>query len=374
MNKTDRAWAEVNLDAVRHNMAEIRKTVGNNVKIMAMVKSDAYGHGIEKIAKTVVECGADYLGVACPWEAMELISKNISAKILIVGYSAKEKVSELIENDVEMTVFDTSDAEFINNEAEKLSKKAKIHIKLDTGMSRIGIPAYSEDVIDVIKKIADLQNIEICGIFTHLATADEENAEGAKKQFELFLKVTDLLEKEGIQIPIKHAANSAATLLYKDMHLDMVRPGICIYGAYPSEYVKNNTKASLREAMALKSRIIRIETLKKGTPVSYGGTYITQKEEKTATISIGYGDGYTRSMSNCAPVFSNGKYGKIIGRVCMDQCMANIDGIDAQKEDEVVLFGENIISVEEIAKLCRTISYEVYCGISKRIPRIYTGD
>ncbi len=374
MNKTDRAWAEVNLDAIRHNMSEIRKTVGNNVKIMAMVKSDAYGHGIEKIAKTVVECGADYLGVACPWEAMELISKNISAKILIVGYSAKEKVSELIVNGVEMTVFDICDAEFINKEAEKLCKKAKIHIKLDTGMSRIGIPAYREDVIDIIKKIAALSNIEIQGIFTHLATADEENSKGTQEQFELFLKIVELLKKEGIQIPIKHIANSAATLLYKNMHLDMVRPGICIYGAYPSEYVKNNTKVNLREAMTLKSKIIRIETLKKGISVSYGGTYITEKEEKTATISIGYGDGYTRSMSNCAPVFLNGKYGKIVGRVCMDQCMANIDGITANKEDEIILMGENIISVDEIAKLSSTISYEVYCGISKRVPRIYTGD
>lgn len=366
MSLKGRAWAEVNLGAVKNNILSIKEST--KAKLMLMVKADGYGHGAVEIAKIGKECGASYLGVACVDELCSLREAGVDLPILIVGATSLEDLPTAIKYDGDLTVFSEKGAKEINDIAGALNKKARVHIKIDTGMSRLG---FFTDEIKEAESIARLKNIEIIGAFTHLTSADDIVKEPTMLQFERFMEFTNTLRKDGVEIPSLHVCNSAATLLYPEMHLDMVRPGLSVYGSYPSEFVENNSKISLERAMTVKAKIMRIHEIKAGTTVSYGMTFTAPKTMKIGTVSIGYGDGYSRSLSNKGIAVVNGQAVKIIGRVCMDLCIVDLSDVTAHEGDEITMMGKDF-TAEEIAKIGDTISYEIYCLIGKRLPRIYT--
>ncbi len=365
--------ANVDLDAVRHNILEMRKHIRPQTKLLAVIKADGYGHGAVAVAKALNDL-SDYYAVARLGEAAELRRYGITKPILILGYSAPEEYQKLIEQDITITVFRLEDARSISETAGKLGKTAKIHIKIDTGMSRIGYMC-DLDAVEEIKQIAKLPNLNMEGIFTHFAKADEANKDAFHGQLLRFRSMLDALEREGITFAIRHAANSAAIMEEGDLGLDMVRSGISTYGLYPSDEV-DPSSADLIPAMSLTSKISHIKTLAKGIGIGYGWTYTTEKETVVATIPVGYADGYKRALSNRGRVLIRGQYAKILGRVCMDQIMVDVTEIpDAAVGDTVTLFGhdgEASIPVEEIANMSESFNYEFVCGIASRVPRIYT--
>ena len=365
--------ANVDLDAIRHNILEMRKHIRPQTKLLAVIKADGYGHGAVAVAKALNDL-SDYYAVARLGEAAELRRYGITKPILILGYSAPEEYQELIEQDITITVFRLEDARSISEIAGKLGKTAKIHIKIDTGMSRIGYMC-DLDAAEEIKQIAKLPNLNMEGIFTHFAKADEANKDAFHGQLLRFRSMLDALEREGITFAIRHAANSAAIMEEGDLGLDMVRSGISTYGLYPSDEV-DPSSADLIPAMSLTSKISHIKTLAKGIGIGYGWTYTTEKETVVATIPVGYADGYKRALSNRGRVLIRGQYAKILGRVCMDQIMVDVTDIpDAAVGDTVTLFGhdgEVSIPVEEIANMSESFNYEFVCGIASRVPRIYT--
>ncbi|MDF2819719.1 MAG: Alanine racemase [Clostridiales bacterium] len=373
MNSYYRVFAEINLSAIANNVAQIRKNIASNVEVMAIIKADGYGHGAVPIAKTLVENGADRLGVAVIEEGIVLRKSGIEVPILILGYTSEHQYGYLVQYEITQTVFKYSMAEAISKIAMSLNKNAKIHIKVDTGMARIGFAPTQENA-DIIKKITELPNIEVEGIFSHFARADEGNTIYPSEQLDRFQEFILLLESMGINIPIKHISNSAAIIDYKDAQYDLVRPGLVIYGLYPSEEV-NKKAINLEPALELKSHVIYLKEVPENTSIGYGGTFITSKTTKIATIPVGYGDGYPRALSSKGRVLIGGKFAPIIGRICMDQFMVDVTDFDELIEGaEVVLIGkqgENSISVEELAKLSNTINYEIICGLGKRIPRVY---
>lgn len=370
MNK--RAWAEVNLDAIASNMKEIRKITTATAKIMAVVKADAYGHGFLETAKTLLENGADCLAVAVLQEAKQLRSRGIDVPILILGATSTEAVEDILDFDVIPTVFSYEFAKELSYIAEKKDKIAKIHIKLDTGMSRVGFIAQNIDSsVDEILKISKLPYIEIDGIFSHFSTADESNRTFTEIQFKRFTAVCTTLENSGLTIPTKHVCNSAATIMYPEMHLDMVRPGIILYGLYPSNEV-DKTKIKLIPAMTLKAQLSMVKTVEANSEVSYGKTYITDKITKIATVPIGYADGYPRNLSGRAKMVAQGELADVIGRICMDQCMIDVTNVNTiNAGDEVTIFGAHTITADNLASWANTIHYEIVSVIGKRIPRIY---
>ncbi|MDY3928148.1 MAG: alanine racemase [Clostridia bacterium] len=371
-----RTWAEINLDALTENIKEIRRITNKDSMIMAVVKADAYGHGAVECAKTLLDNGADRLAVACLDEAIQLRHSGISAPILILGASFDEEIPELIEYDITPTVFSIDFAEKLSCEAKKQGKNALIHIKLDTGMTRIGYVAgvCDEDITDEIIAISKLDNIIVEGIFSHLSTSDEKDPSYTLLQFERFMKVCGIIEKKGLKIPVKHIANSAAIMMYPQMHLEMVRAGIILYGFYPSDDV-DKTKLKLKKVMTLKSRITRIEEISDNRGVSYGKTYITKGKTKVATVAIGYADGYTRMLSGKAKVEVRGQIVDVIGRICMDQCMIDVTNVNnINVGDEVIIFGADTVTADSLAMWLGTINYEIICMISKRIPRVYITD
>ncbi len=372
MNK--RTWAEVDLDAIAHNMKEIRRITDPHAKVMAVVKADAYGHGFLEITKTLLENGADCLAVALLEEAKQIRRRHIEVPILILGGTDPDAVDDLIDFDIMATVFSYDFAKTLSYAAEKKNKTAKIHIKIDTGMSRVGLVAGEEnsEVVREIQRIADLPNLEIDGIFSHFATSDEEDSSYTNLQFERFMDIISLLEEKGIHIPTKHICNSAAIMMYPNMHLDMVRPGVILYGLYPSDEV-DTSRLDLRPAMTLKARISMVKEIEKGRGVSYGKEYITDKTTKIATVPIGYADGYLRKLAGKAKMIVCGTCVPVIGRICMDQCMIDVTNVhNINTGDEVIIFGADKITIDDVAKWLETINYEVACVIGKRIPRIYT--
>lgn len=372
MNK--RTWAEVDLDAIAHNMKEIRRITDPHAKVMAVVKADAYGHGFLEITKTLLENGADCLAVALLEEAKQIRRRHIEVPILILGGTDPDAVDDLIDFDIMATVFSYDFAKTLSYAAEKKNKTAKIHIKIDTGMSRVGLVAGEEnsEVVREIQRIADLPNLEIDGIFSHFATSDEEDSSYTNLQFERFMDIISLLEEKGIHIPTKHICNSAAIMMYPNMHLDMVRPGVILYGLYPSDEV-DTSRLDLRPAMTLKARISMVKEIEKGRGVSYGKEYITDKTTKIATVPIGYADGYLRKLAGKAKMIVSGTCVPVIGRICMDQCMIDVTNVhNINTGDEVIIFGADKITIDDVAKWLETINYEVACVIGKRIPRIYT--
>lgn len=375
--KLNRAWAEISLDNIAHNIREIRRITGKSAEIMGVVKADAYGHGVMEVAKTLLENGASRFAVSMLDEAIQLRRAGIEVPILILGYTDPRRANEIIENDVTQSVFSHDLAQALSDEAVRQGKKVKIHIKIDTGMSRIGfLPGYN--AVKNVVEISRLPNIIIEGLFTHFATADEKNREYTYTQFERFMSICCELQRIGIHIPVKHCANSAAIIEYPEMHLDMVRPGIILYGMYPSDDV-NKAKIDLKPAMTLKANVIMVKEVEKNTSISYGRIFTTGRTSKIATIPIGYADGFNRMLSNKGKVLINGEFAPVVGRICMDQCMVDITDIGSNVEvgDEVVLIGaqgQNNITAEDVAQTIGMINYELVCIVGKRIPRAFVKD
>lgn len=372
MKEYDRTYAEVDLQAIRHNINEVRKHIKPETKIMAIVKADAYGHGVLEVSGALSDM-VDAYGVAMIEEALELRRAGVDKMILILGYTGEEWFSELVENRISQTVYTWDMAEQLNRVAVRLGKKALIHIKLDTGMSRIGFTP-SEDTIEIVKRIAGLPYIKIEGIFTHFARADEETIKAARPPFRKYMDFVRRLEEEGIFIPVKHVANSASIIQFPEANLDMVRSGISTYGIYPSKEVPKD-KLVLRPAMQWKAKVSYVKTIEKGTAVSYGGTFVADRDMRIATVPVGYADGMKRALSNKGRVLIHGKYARIVGRVCMDQFMIDVTDIpETATGDIVTIFGEDggkCISVEEISELSHSFPYEFVCSITGRVPRRY---
>lgn len=372
--KLNRAWAEINLDNIVHNVREIRRVTNKNAEIMGVVKADAYGHGVMEVAKTILENGVTRLAVSMLDEAIQLRRSGIEVPILILGYTDPARASEIIENDVTQSVFSHDLARALSDEAVKQGHKVKIHIKIDTGMTRIGfLPGYS--AVKNVVEISRLPNIIIEGLFTHFATADEKKREFTQTQFERFMSICYELQRIGIHIPVKHCANSAGIIEYPETHLDMVRPGIILYGMYPSSDV-DKAKIDLRPAMTLKANVIMVKEVENNTSISYGRIFTTDRPSKIATIPIGYADGYTRMLSNKGKVLIHGQVAPVVGRICMDQCMVDVTDLTCQVEvgDEVVLIGSQgneSITAEDVAESIGMINYELVSIIGKRIPRAY---
>ncbi len=372
-NTFKRAWVEINLDNIEHNINELKRLISRDVKLMAVVKADAYGHGFLETSKALLSGGADYLAVSFLDEAKQIRNHGIDAKLLILGYTAPKYADEIVDRCIIQTVYDYDVARAISVAAMKMNKKAKIHIKVDTGMSRIGF-MINEEAIDTIINIAKLPMIDIEGIYTHFASADEEDPSFTEHQFSSFLNFCNALEERGLKIPIKHVCNSAATIKYPHMHLNMVRTGIMLYGLNPAQNIDEN-KIYLKPAMEFKASIACIKTIPKGTPVSYGRIYVTEKDTKIATVSIGYADGFSRILTGKASMIAGDKLVPIVGRICMDFCMLDVTDVsDINISDEVIVFGKRgnlSIFVDNIAENIGTINYEVVSVIGKRVPRVY---
>lgn len=365
-------WAEINLDNLAHNMREVKRVVKEGIMITAVIKADGYGHGAVQIGKTLLENGADRFAVATLSEAIQLRKSYKDIPILILGYTPDDSAQLVVEYNIIQTIYTYEQAVAYSKKAQELDSEVKIHIKIDTGMSRLGMRA-DEETIKVIKEISRLPNIVIEGLFTHFAVADEFEKEFTYEQAEKFNFVCNSLEKEDVNIPIKHVSNSAAIIDLPEMNYNMVRAGIMLYGLYPSREV-DTKKVSLREVMSLKVKISYVKEIEKGTGVSYGLLYKADKKTKIATLPIGYADGYSRLLTGKAKALVKGKKVPVIGRICMDQCMIEVTGLDVNVGDEVILFGNdgnNNIAIDEIAESLNTINYEVVCMISKRVPRVY---
>ncbi|MGI6776483.1 MAG: alanine racemase [Acetivibrionales bacterium] len=375
--KLNRAWAEINLDNIAHNVREIRRITNKKAEIMGVVKADAYGHGVMEVAKTLLDNGVTSLAVSMLDEAIQLRKSGVQVPIFILNYTDPIRAEEIILNNVTQTVFSQDLAKALSDTAVKLGKKVKIHIKIDTGMTRVGfMPGYS--AVKNVVEISKLPGIIIEGLFTHFASADEEDRSYTDMQFERFMSICTELNRIGVYIPIRHVANSAAIIQYPEMHLNMVRPGIILYGMYPSEYVDKN-RISLKPAMELKANIILVKDVEKETSISYGRVFTTRRDSRIATIPIGYADGYSRVLTNRGEVLVNGEIAPIVGRICMDQCMVDITDINKEVNvgDEVVLIGtqgERTITAEDVAAQIGTVNYEITCLIGKRIPRVYIKD
>lgn len=367
-----RVFAEINLDTAKQNMKNIISLVGKDTSVMAVVKADGYGHGAVRLAKAYSSIGIKHFGVATVEEAVALRQNGIDGDILILSYVFPDSFEAVIRNNIISTVFDTETALQLNETASRLGKKARVHIKLDTGMGRIGfIP--SDESIEKIKEINNLDNIIIEGIYSHLASADEKDLTNAKKQIELFDGFCDKLIENGVNIPLRHIRNSAGIMNFTDYKTKLVRCGIIAYGLYPSDEV-DKSKLRLKPIMQLKSHISFVKTVEKGFKVSYGSTFVTDKKTVIATVPVGYGDGYPRALSNKGYVLVNGSKARIIGRICMDQFMIDVTDIPVKRGDEVILIGsdgKNDITVDDIAALSGGFNYEIICDINDRVPRVY---
>ena len=371
-----RVCANISLDAIRDNIERGRALLAPGTKMMGVVKADAYGHGAVPVAKAIEDL-VDAYGVAMPEEGVELRKAGLTKPIIILGYTAPEMAELAIRYDITMAVFQSEIATCYNETAKKLNKNAKVHIKLDTGMSRIGYLCREESLLD-IEKIAALSHVEIEGMFTHFSKADEADKTFAKNQFKKYMEFADALEARGIKLPCKHVCNSAGIIDIPEGDLDMVRFGVTMYGMYPTDEVTKD-RMPVTPAMEVKTHISYIKTLPAGVGIGYSGTYVTEKETRVATLSVGYGDGYPRGMSNIGRVLIHGKSAPILGRICMDQCMVDVTDIPEAKQGDVVTLmgrdGDDFISAEEIgATVGNSFHYEVVCDISKRVPRIYYRD
>ena len=364
-------WVEVNLGNISHNVRQIKKLVGEKVKIMAVVKADAYGHGACQVGKTVLEAGADSLGVATLSEAIELRKCGLTCPILVLGPTTPFQAEKFLKYDVTPTIFTRDVAEALSDWANKYKKRLKVQIKIDTGMWRLGV--HYDRALGFIKEVLALGHLEVQGIFSHLATAYRQDKTYSNKQFERFTRVIFALDREKIEIPLKHIASSAAILDLPEMYLDMVRPGIILYGLFPSKEVSHSL--DLRPAMSFKTKIVYLKELPADEGISYGQTYIAKRETTVAVLPVGYADGYPRILSNKATVLVNGQRLPVIGTICMDVTMIDVGLLkDVKVGDEVLLFGQQegtVLPVEEISDICQTINYETVSLVSRRVPRVY---
>jgi|LGVF01.1.fsa_nt_gb alanine racemase len=355
-------WLEINLDYLAHNMQEIKKLVKEEALITAVIKADGYGHGAGIIGKILLENGADRFAVATFTEALELRALYPDIPILVLGYTLEEDFIKAEEKHIILTVYTFEQAEYIvENQLD-----IKIHLKIDTGMGRLGFRPEDEN----IEKTVVLKGLDIEGIYTHFAKADELDKTFTHMQVERFEAVLKRIRDLGVDIPIEHVSNSAGIIDFPEYRYDMVRAGIMLYGLYPSDDV-NHKNVELKQVMSLKARAALVKEIEIGEGISYGLIYKADKKKKVVTLPLGYADGWTRLLSGKAMVFYNGVRKPILGRICMDQCVMDGDGIDIKKGDIVELFGENI-SIDEVANNIGTINYEIVCMMGKRIPRVYT--
>ena len=377
MEYYDRAWAEIDLDAVCFNIESIKTCISKNTKIIAVIKADGYGHGAVQIAN-LLEKEQQVWGyaVATVEEAYVLRNKHIKKPILILGYTFPYSYERLIEDEIRPTVFMIETAKALSEEAIKKGKTCKIHIKIDTGMTRIGI-CPDEAGIVLIRQISELPGIEIEGIFTHFATADEADKTKTYNQLKIFQEYIKQVEETlELHIAIKHCSNSAGIIQIPGANMDAVRAGIILYGLWPSAEVKEDSRIQLKPVLSLKSRIVYVRMVPKGQEISYGGTFTTIRDTRVATVCLGYGDGYPRSLSNVGHVLIQGQKAPILGRICMDQFMVDVTDIDAliQVGDEVTLIGTDgteHITMEDLDALSGRFNYELACDLGSRIPRIY---
>ena len=379
------ACAEVDLNAIAHNVSELRRITSSAARLMAVVKANAYGHGLKEVARKALQNGAAALGVARIDEGIQLRKAGLDAPVLIFGHTPPTLAHNLVEFDLTQTVFSYKTAEPLSRTGIDCGKKIKVHLKVDTGMGRLGLlpdrarssspgsqingPAMSE-----VESIARLPNLELEGIYTHFATADISDKSYAQKQFKMFMDFLDRLRRAGLEIPLKHAANSGAIIDMPETHLDMVRAGISIYGLYPSDEV-HKSRLSLRPAMELKAPIVHLKKVPAGFKISYSSTHETEKPTTIATVPIGYADGLNRLLSSRGHMLVRGHKAPIVGRICMDHTMLDVGHIpEIDLADEVIIFGkqgELSITVDEIASTINTINYEIVSTIMDRVPRIY---
>lgn len=374
----ERIFAAIDLDAISHNINTIQQKIPAGTKIISVVKTDGYGHGAVPIAKELENKDFMYgFATATAEEAFILRKAGIKKPILVLGYVFPYTYEQMIREEIRFTVFREDMLEQIAAEAVKQNKTALVHVKVDTGMGRIGV--FPDNTgMDFVSKVLENEKIELEGIFTHFAKADYEEKRDAYVQLSLFKSFCSELEtRYSIRIPIKHCANSAAALEMPESHMDMVRVGIAMYGLWPSEEIKKEVW-DLKPAFSLHSHIVYLKTLEAGKEISYGGTFITSKPTKVATIPVGYGDGYPRTLSNNGYVLIHGKKAPILGKVCMDQFMVDVTEIENVKEgDEVILIGSSgneIITMEALGDAADRFNYELVCVIGKRVPRIYYKD
>lgn len=365
-------WAEINLDNLAHNIREVRRVTRPETLVTAVIKADGYGHGAAVIGKTLLENGADRFAVATLSEGVQLRKSYPDTEILVLGYTPSELAPVVIENRLIQTLYSIETAMEFSKAAEAAGTRVKIHVKLDTGMSRIGLQADAKTV-DEIVAISALPGIVLEGMFTHFAVADETDKTFTRQQAAKYQWVVEELEKKGVKLAVKHVSNSAAIIDLPEYNFDMVRAGIMMYGLNPSDDI-DKSRVDLKEVMTLKARVSHVKELEAGRGISYGLKYVTEGTEKIATIPLGYADGYTRMLTGKSMVLAQGKRVPVVGRICMDQCMINVTGLDIKPGDTVTLFGgdaPNKIWIDEVAAWLGTINYEVVCMIDKRVPRVY---
>lgn len=369
-------WVEVDLDAFKYNMRKIREKVGPDRRIAAVIKANAYGHGVEQAARVLIENGADQFAVAVLNEALELRKTQPDKDILVLGNMpfGSEEVS--INAGLQHTVTSFEKAKLLSEAAGRLGKTAKVHIKLDTGMTRLGFQMNMESVEEVLR-ISELPGLYIEGIFTHFARADEEDKTWAERQYGKYTWFVKELEKQGLEIPVKHVSNSAAIMEMPETYNVMVRPGIILYGIYPSDEVKPG-ELDIRPVMSWKARITHVKMLPEDRQISYGGKYKAHEGQIIGTVAIGYADGFTRAQSGKAEVLYKGERVKILGNICMDQCMIDLTAHpEAAVGDVVTLMGsdgDETITADDVAARYGTIGYEVVCAVNRRVPRYYFED
>lgn len=374
-----RAWAQINLDTIEHNYNAIRKHLSNKARIMCVVKADAYGHGATVLAREYERLGADFFGVSNLEEAIQLRDSGVSLPILILGYTPAHLVSLLSKHDISQTVVSQEHAQRLSFYAGEEGVKIRVHVKVDTGMNRLGILATNRSEMDSavrsITQIGKLENLFIEGMFTHFAVSDSgpDGEDFTRTQYKRFATLRDRVKNSRLDIPLCHCCNSGAVLDYPEFALDMVRPGIVLYGLYPSESIRQ--RIDLQPAMELKTVVSLVKSIEEGGTVSYGRTFRTSGKTTVATVPIGYADGYKRSLSSNAYMSVHGRKVPVIGRVCMDQTMLDVSAVESVKEGDVVtVFGKdkyNRITVDKLAGFSNTINYEFVCLIGRRVPRIY---
>lgn len=365
-------WAEVYRDRLRHNLREVRRLVGDKVRIFAVVKADAYGHGVAEAARAFLEAGADYLAVALPEEGIELRRAGFQVPIVVFGPYFPGQSEAFVTYGLTPSLASDRALSELSAAASAAGKTIRVHVKIDSGMGRVGI--QHGDALKFLQAVQAAPGLELEGVYTHMARADETDKGDALQQYHLFMDVLEQARDAGIRIPIRHMANSAGIIELPQTHLDAVRPGIMLYGLFPSDEV-DKSRVNLQPAMELKARVSHAKRVPAGTPVSYGGTYRTPRETTIATAPIGYADGYSRILGGRgAEVLIGGKRLPVAGRICMDQIMIDAGDNPVQIGDEVTLFGhqgDGFIHTDEVARKLGTINYEVTCMVSRRVPRIY---
>lgn len=372
MGKYYRIEADIDLSAIRRNIIAMKHCIPEGKMLLAVIKANAYGHGAIEVAD-VLDDLADYYGVACIDEAIELRNAGVKKPILILGVTDESLFEDVVKYDITQTIFTLEQGEALSRIAEAAGKTAKLHVKVDTGMNRIGFPCKKESVAD-IAAISKLPYVNAEGIFTHYFKADSYDKSSANKQLADYTRMISWLEEEGVTFAVRHISNSAGIMEMPNDTYDMVRAGISIYGLYPSEELDKES-CVLYPAMELKAHVICVKTVKAGETVGYGGTYTLPEDKRIATVGVGYADGYPRALSNQGRMLVHGQFAPIVGRVCMDQTMIDVSGIpQVQAGDEVVLVGkqgENRLSAEELSGMSASFNYEFVCNINRRVPRIF---